>query len=140
MYPLLIFGIIAWAMNSNTKNKKNAPPHPVTPRRSTPSQQRHAAPNFSTRTIGYIDDGILSQEETVAAILMLKRFKELDAAAQKEMLSLMDARILAQFNHLMNSSWNMDDVELFEYLAQQGRQGRYTELGAFALSLRRNYM
>jgi len=135
MNVVVLIAMIAAAVARSNAQKKNTNTA-RTPAASAQRRQQTPRTPKSSRTLGYIDDGVLSQDEIIATMLTMKRYKELDSASQNQIRSLMDARILAQFNHLLNSSWNMDDVMLFEYLSQQGRQGRYTELGAFALAVR----
>jgi len=132
IFPLVIFGLILYS--ATNKPKRTAQQRLGTKRNPRggayrPSEQR---PSHQTR---YYDDGVLSSEEALAVIRLVKYYQSIDAIAQQDLIQRMDANLIAQFNHLLNSTWNMGESSMLDYLMQQGRQGRYTGLGAFTVTL-----
>ena len=135
MELLIALGVVYWVVN-----KRKGKETPVDYQRIQQAQGYRTTPtraqgNSPVRTAAYIDDGILSAEEANAIINLLRIYRNADTMKQQEIGNHMDARILAQFNHLLNSTWNMDVNRVLEYLVQQGRHGRYTALGAYALKV-----
>ncbi|MCL2548415.1 MAG: hypothetical protein FWE76_04535 [Symbiobacteriaceae bacterium] len=135
METLLVMGIIYWVV-SKRRDKVKERPSRITQTRPQGVQSARSG-STSQKTPSYVDDGILTAEEAMAIIQLLSYYGSSDTLKQQEIQQKMDARIQAQFNHLLNSSWSMDGTKVLEYLAQQGRHGRYTALGAYALKVMR---
>jgi hypothetical protein len=125
MNPWLLIGLAAYALSSMSTESGN--------RRSSEGKARpYQGRSRSSEKVRYVDDGALCREDAVAIVTLLSKYKAMDGSSRQSLENRMDARVLAQFNHLLNSTWSMDNSRVMDYLEQQGRQGRYTELGAFA--------
>ena len=136
---ILIGGLLYWSLSKGKAKKNEAFPRQSNTATRRPygsnSQSRSSSRTRASSARSFSDDGILSAEEVEAIVRLLKAFRACSNAEQQDFLKTMDASLLAQFNHLQNSVWNMDEHALRDYLVHQGRQGRYPELGAFAQSL-----
>ena len=134
MSLFLFIGVMLWA-SSLRKHAERLPKtekhQPLQSRRQGSRPSHHGAPD------AHLSGSTMTKDEAVAVVLLLSLYRGSDSLGQQTILRRMDARIVAQFNHLLNSTWNLDDQGIMDYLAQQSRQGRYPELGAFALRMRR---